>query len=432
MARWFLTLVMLFPLLAQSTPLTLQFWHSMTGPKGELLQQIVREFNAAPENQGKLVVDFQFVGSYEEGLNKLRTALLAHRGPHIAQITDIGTQLMVDSKSITPLYHFTDSDADFPMAQLLLPIRRYYEVGGHMYSLPFATSNPIIYYNAAAFKKAGLTHPPKTYAELEEFSRKLTDKATKTTGITWPLHSWFFEQFMARQGKELTNHENGRSGRATEVNLTTPEAAEFVNLWARMVKEGTFSNVGRGWDPAEQNFLAGRSAMLITSTSDVFEVLKHASFPVATAPIPSKDATVKGGTIVGGNSLWILAGKPEAEQKAAYQFIKFMASKPIQRKWHSGTGYFPIRADLIADLEKEGFYKKYPAAKTAIDQLRGSADMPATWGALIGNFPEVRESIESAIEKVLAGRLETAAALKSAKEESDKNLQRYNRGHGGS
>ena len=43
-----------------------------------------------------------------------------------------------------------------------------------------------------------------------------------------------------------------------------------------------------------------------------------------------------------------------------------MASKESQRKWHTRTGYFPIRSDVIAELEKEGFYAKFPAAKTAI------------------------------------------------------------------
>lgn len=417
---------------AISDPLKIQFWHSMTGFKGELLQQIVNDFNNLQENQGKLIVSAQFMGTYQEGLNKIRTAMIAKRGPHLAQITDIGSGLMIDSKKIVPLFQFTDHDPSFPMAELLPPIRRYYELKGHLYSLPFATSNPIIYYNETAFKKAGITKPPQTFAELEEVSRKLTDKKANITGVVWPLNSWFFEEFLAGQGKELINNGNGRTSRATETNINAKEAVEFLSLWARMVKEGTLANVGRGWDLAFQAFLAGRSNMLITSTSDVFEIVKKAGFPVATAPIPAKSLKTKAGTVVGGNSLWILSDKSEAEQKASYQFIKFMASKPTQRKWHSGTGYFPIRADLIADLEKEGFYKKYPAAKTAIDQMRQSTDIPATWGAMTGNFPEMRESIENAIEKVLAGKLDVEEALKKAKEECDKNLTRYNRSYGNS
>ncbi len=412
---------------AAAAPVALQFWHSMSGEKGELLQSIVDRFNAAPENAGKVRVELQFVGTYEEGLNKLRTALLAHRGPHLVQITDIGTQAMADSGAIVPLQDFVDDDPDFPISKILVPIRRYYEIGGRLQSLPFATSGPILYYNADAFAAAGIRTPPRTFDELKADARKLTDPARKLTGVTWPLHSWFFEELVARQGALLADHENGRAGRATRVDFTSPAARAAVALWAGMVADGTFANVGRGWDPAEQNFLSGRSAMLLTSTSDVFEVQKKASFRVLTAPLPGADAHTPGGTVVGGNSLWILKDKPADERAAAYRFLKFMASKGSQRAWHVGTGYFPIRGDVIADLEKEGFYARNPAAKTAIDQLRASADVPAAHGALLGVFSEAREYVESALELILAGYKTPDEALSWAQQRTDEALARYER-----
>ena len=418
---------LLFAAPLRAAPATLEFWHSMSGEKGALLQGIVDRFNAAPENKDRVRVELQFVGSYEEGLNQLRTALLAGRGPHLVQITDIGTQAMADSGAIVPLQDFIDRDPDFPIGQILRPIRRYYEIGGRLDSLPFATSGPILYCNGDAFAAAGIKSPPRTFAELIADARKLTDPAKKTTGVTWPLHSWFFEEFLARQGALLADHENGRAARATALNATGPEAFAVVSLWAGMVKESTFANVGRGWEPAEQNFLAGRSAMLITSTSDVFEVQKKAPFRVLTGPLPTNDPKIPGGTVVGGNSIWIMKNKPAAEREAAYRFLKFMASKESQRAWHVGTGYFPIRADVIADLEKEGFYKKNPAAKTAIDQLRAAADVPAARGALLGAFPEARENIESALELILAGYRTPEDALAWAKSRTDDALARYNK-----
>ncbi len=423
-----LALSLLFVVPAFAAPTVLQFWHSMGGQKGKLLKEIVAEFNSLPENKDRLEIQVQFVGSYEEGLNKLRTALLGGRGPHVVQITDIGQRVMIDSGAVTPLQNFIDLDPEFPIKEILPPIRRYYELNQRLYSLPFATSNPILYYNADAFKRAGVEKPPSTFKELEEISRKLTDPKARVQGITWPLNSWFFEEFMARQGAPLINPKNGRVERANEANYTCPEGVEFVSLWKKMVQEGTLANVGRGWDPAEQNFIAGRTAMLITSTSDIFEVLKEAPFKLGTAPIPARTLSDRGGTVIGGNSLWILNNKPIAEQKAAYRFLKFMASPSVQEKWHSNTGYFPIRADVIDALKKRGFYDKYPVAWTAIEQMRASPDMDATRGALMGVFPEAREHIATAIEEVLAGRAEVLSALRNAKAKTDFSLMRYNRG----
>jgi sn-glycerol 3-phosphate transport system substrate-binding protein len=413
---------------AFADPLYIQFWHSMTGAKNKLLDGIVDDFNALPENRGKLVVLPQFIGSYEEGLNKLRTALIGGKGPHVVQITDVGTRVMIDSGAITPLQDFIDKDPEFPTSQLLPSIINYYEVKGKLYSLPFATSNPILYYNVDAFKAAGIAHPPTTFAELEEDARKLTHPETKIQGLTWPLNSWFFEEFIARQGATLVDPDNGRTNRAQSANYLSPEATAFVSMWARMTKEGTFANVGRDWDPSEQNFLAGRTAMLITSTSDIFEVLGEAPFKLGTAPIPARDKNTKGGTVIGGNSLWIISNKPAEEQKAAYLFEKYLASAQVQEKWHANTGYFPIRADVIETLKKRGFYDKYPVAWTAIEQMRSSPVSFATQGALLGVFPEVREHVATAIEEIIAGQSDIQTALKKAKAKTDYSLMRYNRG----
>lgn len=405
---------------------TLQFWHSMSGEKGALLQRIVDRFNALPENAGKTRVEMQFVGSYEEGLSKLRTALLAGRGPHLVQITDIGTRLMADSGAVEPIQDFIDHDPEFPLAKILKPIRHYYELDGKLWSLPFATSGPVLYCNADALAAARLK-PPRTFDELRDVAAKLTDPSQGKTGLTWPLHSWFFEQLIARQGATLADQGNGRSAPATSVDFTGPAARAAVDLWVGLVRSGSFANVGRGWDPAEQNFLSGRSAILATSTSDVFEIRKKAPFPVTVVAFPGPDLK-PGGPVVGGNSLWLMKDKPQAERAAAYRFLKFMASADVQREWHTHTGYFPIREDVIASLEKEGFYKKYPDALAAIVQLRATPDTPATRGALLGTFPEARENVESALELILAGYRTPDAALKWAQERTNETLARYNRG----
>jgi len=414
---------------ASAAPAAIEFWHSMTGDKGKLLEELVGEFNGQPAIKDKMRINLTYVGSYTDGINKLRTSLIAGKGPHLAQIFEIGTQVMIDSGAITPLEDLVGSDKEFGMDQMLPQVLQYYKVGGKLYSLPFATSNPIIYYNAEWFKKAGVAAVPKTFEELESLAEKFTDKNAKTTGITWPLNAWFFEQFMARQGAVLLDENNGRSGRAQKANFASAEGIRYVEWLSRMAGKGVFANVGRDWDPPVQNFQAGRTAMLITSTSDVFVITEKSPFKVLTAPLPIPAGAEKtpGGTIIGGNSLWVLKSKPQTEQKFAYEFLKFMASAGTQRTWHSRTGYFPIRKDVIAALEKEGFYKKHPNAKTAIDQLVNSAQVPATQGALMGVFPEAREHVESALEEVLAGKSKPLQALQHAAERTSKSLARYNK-----
>jgi sn-glycerol 3-phosphate transport system substrate-binding protein len=407
---------------AKAEPLKIVFWHSMTGEKGRHLGSIVADFNRSQE--GQVQVEAQFVGSYDDGLNKLRTAVIAGRPPQVVQITDVGTALMIDSQAIVPLQSFIDQDPEFPLKELLPAIRRYYEVKGVLYSLPFATSNPILYYNADMLRAAGLERAPATFAELETYADRLTNKEKKIYGLTWPLHAWLLEEFLAKQGAPLITPNNGRLGPASEANYLASESRVFMDLWARMVKKGTFANLGRGWDAPSQNFLAARTAMFITSTSDMFEVFRNAPFKLGTAPIPSGPGENRGGTVVGGNSLWIMKSKSRESEKAAYAFVKFMAGIEPQKKWHTNTGYFPIRNDVIESLKAEGFYQRYPVAWTAIEQVRSSPESIATQGALTPVFQLAREHMMTAIEEILTGHSDFDAAMKKAKSKTDVALAR--------
>ena len=411
---------------ASVVPLKIIFWHSMTGEKGRHLSSIVDDFNRSQSGKQGVQIQVvpQFVGSYDDGLNKLRTAVIAGRPPQVMQITDVGTALMIDSNAIVPLQTFIDQDPDFPLKELLPAIRRYYEVKGVLYSLPFATSNPILYYNADMFKAAGLERPPTTFTELEAYAERLTDKTRKIYGLTWPLHSWLLEEFMAKQGAPLIIPDNGRLGPASEANYLSSESRTIIDLWARMVRNGTFANLGRGWDAPSQNFLAARAAMFITSTSDIFEVFKNAPFKLGTAAIPTGLVNNKGGTVVGGNSLWIMKSKNRDTEKATYAFVKFMASPEVQKKWHSVTGYFPIRNDVIESLKAEGFYERFPVAWTAIEQVRSSPEIIATQGALTPVFQLMREHMMTAIEEILTGHSDFDSAMKKAKAKTDFALAR--------
>ncbi len=422
--------------LAESRPLRIEFWHSMTGAKGVLLAEIIKSFNDSAPAKGTIEVHGQFVGSYDEGLNKLRTSVLAGSEPHIVQITDIGAKVMMDSGRILPLQDLIDADSNeatdaaskFPLAEILPPIRHYYESDGRLQSLPFASSNPVLYFNADMFKSEAIEHPPTNFNELEQDAVKLTHADRHIQGITWPLHSWFVEEFVAKQGAVLFDHDNGRAGHASECYYTSPEVITLITLWKKMVDNGSFANVGRGWDPAEQNFLAGRTAMLITSTSDVFELSQTAPFHLGVAAIPGNGNHPGGGTVIGGNSLWLLRNKPREQQRAAFEFLKFMASAKIQEKWHTHTGYFPIRQDVITNLKQSGFYDKFPAAWVAIKQMEQSPDSAAAKGASVGPLPEAREHIMTAIEEILSHRLSIEAALQKAKAKTDNSLKRYNEG----
>ncbi|MGL4665122.1 MAG: extracellular solute-binding protein, partial [Clostridium butyricum] len=132
---------------------TITFWHSMGGVNGEALTHLVDKFNS--ENDKGIHVDAQYQGEYDDSINKLKSAQLGNMGADVVQIYDIGTRFMIDSGWIVPMQELIDKDK-YDISKIEPNIAAYYTVDNKLYSMPFNSSTPILYYNKDMFNKAGI------------------------------------------------------------------------------------------------------------------------------------------------------------------------------------------------------------------------------------------------------------------------------------
>lgn len=432
----FITLLIVL-LLASSVAMAadkvnVQFWHAMGGWRIELLQEMANDFMALNPD---INVEVQYTGSYGDTINKLNVAIQSNVAPHVVQGYDIATQMLIDGEVAVPMQDLIDADPTFDIGTFMPQVLNYYRVGGKLYCMPFNSSNAIMFYNKTLFKKAGLDpdKPPKTYEELLDYAEKLMVKDDKgnvvQAGITWNLHCWFFEQFMAVQNVALTDNDNGRTGRPTKAVFNSDAGLKTFTFWNDLTKNGSMINTKvHDWTGARNLFISQKVGMIITSTSDVALMVKSAkenNFELGTAFIPAPADAESGGVVIGGGSLWMVAGKPEAEAKAAWEFVKFMAQSAQQIKWHTGTGYFPVRKDAVEDLLAQGYYSESPHNLTAILQLLLSTQNYNSNGAIIGAFAEVRAIVESNVQKMLSGDMTPAQALAAAEKEATIAIRDY-------
>jgi len=409
----------------QEDPIKVVWWHSMSGDVGKAAQQLVDEFNAEHKD---IVVQAEYQGKYDESLNKLKASLGSDSGPSLIQVYEIGSRFMIDSKAITPVQQFIDADK-YDTTTLEPNILNYYTFDSKLYSMPFNTSNPILYYNKDAFEAAGLDpeKPPATYEEVAEAAKKLTK--TGQAGGSFAIYGWFMEQLFANQGAELLDNGNGRTQPAASSLLGSDAGVKTLDWWKKMVDEKSMLNLGRKTDDTSKAFAAGQIAMTLDSTASLRSIVKSAEgkFEVGTGFLPKADANVKGGVIVGGASNWILNNRPEAEQKAAWEFIKFLAEPKSQAEWHINTGYFPITQKAYDEQIVKDNMTKYPQFQTAVDQLHQTAPSLATQGAVMGVFPEARQLTETAIEEVLNNKKTSKQALDDAAKAITSKIEVYNK-----
>ena len=403
------------------------FWHAMGGVAGEAVQRLVDRFNAS---QDRVAVEAVYQGTYDDALQKLRAA--GADGPTIMQVYEIGSRFMIDSGMIQPVQNFIDADG-FSTEDFEPNILGYYTFDGRLYSMPFNTSTPIVYYNKDAFREAGLDpeRPPRTFEEFKEYARQLTVTRGGETrhGAAIALYGWFFEQFLAVPGAHYVDNDNGRSARATKAIINSPEGERFLNWLKEMVDEGVAANLGRRTAETQAAFSSGRIAMTMDSTAALGNILAGVGdkFEIGTAFLPRPEGAAEGGVIIGGASLWIMSTKPLKEQWAAWEFVKWLTTPEVQAEWSIATGYFPVRKAAYDQQILKDWHAERPQFTTAIEQLRASKLSTVTQGAVIGTFPQARQIVEAAMESVVLGQATAAEALNAAAQEITKGIEDYNR-----
>lgn len=421
---------------AGSTKIT--FWYGLTGALGNVVRTVVNNYN---RSQSKYYVEAIQQPDYDATITKFNTSLAGGDLPNVVQIYDIGTQRMIDTKRILPVQDFIDKE-NLPLISDLEPsVARYYTIGGKLYSMPFNSSAPVMYFDRNAFKEVGLDPEKKiwTYDELLDAAKKLTvkDASGKVTrsGVVFTMYSWIFEQEQATQGALFADPNNGRENRATKLVFNNDAGVKWLSFLKQLVDSGVAINVGRDSGTTngavrDSSFVQGEAAITFNSIAALRNYITNAGkigkVDVGVAYLP-RPADAKGGVIIGGASLWITdQGTPE-QQAGAWDFVKWTSNPEVQANWSSSTGYFPIRKAAYDIQEMKDTLTKYPQFGVAVEQLRATEPSFPTQGAVFGTFSQTRLAIEAAMEQFLSGAVADAkAALDDAANKANDALEEYN------
>lgn len=406
----------------QKTSIT--FWHSMGGVNGKAIDALVEKFNK--ENTSGITVEAQYQGSYDDAINKLKSAQIGNMGADLVQIYDIGTRFMIDSGWVVPMQQLIDEDK-WDLSQVEPNIAAYYTVNGTLYSMPFNSSTPILYYNKDIFKKAGITEIPDSLPGIERVGDDLLKKGGAGEVLSLGIYGWFFEQFTCKQQASYADSGNGRKAAATAVDFDKNGAGvKTLTAWKELSTKGYAPNVGRGGDAGLADFSSGKSAMTLGSTASLKQILNdvNGKFEVGTAYFPKVSDDDKGGVSIGGGSLWALNNNDANKQKAVWEFVKFLVSPESQAYWNSQTGYFPITTAAHNEPVFKDNIAKFPQFQTAIDQLHDST--PQSAGALLSVFPEARQTVETEIENMINNNGTPDDAVKKMADSINKSIADYN------
>jgi sn-glycerol 3-phosphate transport system substrate-binding protein len=302
----------------------------------------------------------------------------------------------------------------------LLPIiEATYTVDGRLRAVPFNVSTPVLIYNAAQVRAAGLDPdvPPRTLAELRQAADAITQSGVASSGFV--VHdqygAWFVRQFSAQRGHTIGSPHNGRADPIEEMDLSTSDiVADFE--WLRDgVTAGSFLWIGGNpsgsedllrlpTERAEAAFTLHTSAAL----GEVLTLVDQGAFPgseLGVAPLPGN------GGLVGGGAWWILDSGDPVTNRAVAEVLEFMVAPPQLGAFDAATGYVPPSESVAAEPVVVERWAEQPELRVGYDQLRVMDGSPAAAGLLTVPARDLDELLAIHMEEMLQPDTDIEALL---------------------
>ena len=403
------------------------FWHAMEDQLAEAVNELVKRFN---QSQQEFDVKAVFKGTYPELLGSAIAAYQQRTPPHIVQVYEVGTQSMMLSRAIVPIDRLMrQQKRSINWSDFIETVRSYYSRDGKLPSMPFNSSSPILYYNKAAFKMAGLPdQAPATWNDVESVSRMLLAAGAAKCGFTTAWPSWtMLENTFAWHNQPFATADNGYRGLDAKLLINGEFGQMQVGALLRWQGEGVYAYGGRMMHP-ESKFVSGDCAMLVQSSAAIGGFKKTLGFEWGTGQLPHWGPPYpKTNTILGGATLWVMRGREPAEYSGVAQFLEFIAQPVQQAWWAATTGYVPITRTAIKSLEDSAFFAGNPEQWTALSQLLNAKPTVHSRGLRLGNYVEVREVIERELESILERKKTVKEGLDAAVTRGNAILREFSR-----
>jgi len=206
---------------------------------------------------------------------------------------------------------------------------------GHVYAVPFYQVAMALYYRKDHFQEAGITHPPRDWAEFDEDARKLTELAPGRTGFEMGqgpggIKAYYWDNFLWQAGGDALVRLPDGTARA---NVATPAGVLALDYYRKIVTEKWTGKDGKTYGPAASNstqvtkdISAGNVSMWFNYTNDVvFNMQDLDPSLIGIARMPAGPAGPANEINAG---MWAINSDvtDPAKLKACWDFIRFYSS----------------------------------------------------------------------------------------------------------
>ncbi|MGP9781675.1 extracellular solute-binding protein [Glutamicibacter sp. AOP12-B1-11] len=268
---------------------------------------------------------------------------------------------------------------------------------GTQYGLPLIASARALFYNETLMDEAGVQDVPKTWDELYEASKLISEK-TKADGYGMPLGS------EEAQGESLIwfAGNGGNFGDADSISVDTPENLEAAEFMKKMIDDGVTQNDPGATQrtPMLNTFIQGQLGFAYALPQTVGQIEKEnpdLKYGVTTV------ATKTGEPATLGVADRLMSFKNDGSKSSAVkEFMDYFYSADVYTDWVSTEGFLPTTQSGSEKLAGDEVLKPF------LDMLPNAVFYPTTnpaWNATDGAFKSLMGELGTgkSAEDVLKG-----------------------------
>ncbi len=309
---------------------TINFWHAWSAPaEVKAVKDLITGFEKAHPN-----IHVNVVGNMTD--DKMNQALRTggDKAPDvISSFTTNSVGKFCSSGALVDLNPFFEKSGVDPEKTFPKAMNEYTQFDGNRCAVPLLGDAYGLYYNKTAFKKAGITSPPKTWSEFERVAKKLTipqGDTYKQLGFMPNYHGWetttehylgqFSPTYFDRDGKSNVGKDPAFAAAFTVQKKLVDELGGYRKL------ETYRSKLGDEWGP-KHPFHTGQVAMQLDGEwrlGMALDTKPKFDIGVAPLPVPDDQADQYGKGYITGTIAGIAA--TSKKQNAAWELVKYMTT----------------------------------------------------------------------------------------------------------
>lgn len=392
---------------------------AVDAPIADILDGYIEEFESANPN---ITIEPVYSGGYADVKTAVQTTIQGGGTPPALGVM-LATDLydLVNAGYITPMDPFLEEmeNSESYLNDFYPTFLENSRYDGRLWSIPFQRSAVVMYYNADLLSGEGLSRPTSRQS-LAETAEALTERSggeTERWGIEWPSGwpYWLFQPLAIGAGQNIVGSD------PTEVFFDAPEVVDAIEYYNSLSEEynATPAGVQGSWGAAPSNFASGNTAMIVHSSGSLTGILEQADFEVGVMPIPGREEGSYA-SVPGGGNLYMMDGVSEAQQEAAFRFVRFLTQPARAADFSIQTGYIASRRSSYETDAMSSYIDEVPQAAQTRDALQYAGKELA-----VQNLGEVRDIFHQYLQAAFNREMSPQEAMEQAQQEADSALEPF-------